>query len=190
MTTSMSPTQTRRRPESINTVATLKTGSSSTADNYCKIENAGIGPIRQIVITVSSLPVTLTDDGTTGSGSVEILNFPAGLVYVIGSVCSLTFSVGTYTDANFIAALGSAAAAADATLSSTEANFIPSTAAALTSGAGTFTGKATAVSGILDGTSTAAKMYLNIASSSNPGGNQTGTVSGTITMTYVILGDV
>lgn len=193
MTTSMSPTQTRRRPESINTVATLKTGSTTTADNYCKIENAGIGPLRQIVITLTACPVTVADNGANGgAGSIQLLDFPAGLLYTFGGVCSLTATSGSLTDANLIVSVGSTAAASDnGTLTTTEANFIPSTGMALTSGSTTSAaaGKSTSAGGFIDGTSTAVDAYLNVATSTNPSAEFTVYVTGTITLTYIMCGD-
>lgn len=185
MTTTQTPTQTRRRPESVATVATI----ASAASAYAKIENAGIGPLRQIVLTITNIPLTTADNGASGTnGYVQLLDFPAGLVNILGCVTDIDFTVSN-SDANWLGSIGTVQAAADATLSSTEANIVPSTAADATSGTGTFNAVNTTAAILLDGTSTAVDVYLNAASSTNPSGAPTVTASGTITLTYIMCGD-
>lgn len=186
MTTTQTPTQTRRRPDSVATVATI----ASAASAYATIENAGIGPLRQAVVTVTALPISCADNGASGtSGSVQLLDFPAGLVNILGCVPNLTYASEVATDANFLSAIGSVAAAADASLTSTEANIVPSTATAIASSAATFAAVNTTASILLDGTSTAADVYLNVASSTNPSAAYGITATGTITITYIVCGD-
>lgn len=151
-------------------------------------EFGGNGILRQTKLTFTNHPVTLTDNGSNGSGGVKVYTFPIGNIKTDGGVSNITVTYGTVTDANLIASVGSVTAAADGTLTSTEANIIASTACATTSGAGTFAGVATA-SAWLDGTGTAAAVFVNFATSSDPSTNNSITFTGTLLITWTNLGD-
>lgn len=148
----------------------------------------GDGPLRQTIFQFTNVPLTMTDNGSNGSGGVKIGSFPEGVIKTDGGVCSITIAYGSVTDANVIASVGSVVAAADATLTSTEANIIASTAAATTSGAGTFAGVASA-SAWLNGSGTAADIYVNMATSTDPSTNNSITFSGYLIVTWTHLGD-
>ena len=173
------------QPSSMNTAANY--GEASVATVSAAHYSIGNGLIRT-VLTLTAVPITITDNGSNGSGGIKIYDFPACHFAAITTQANCTVAYGSVTDANVIASIGSVVAAADGTLTSTEANFVPSTAAATTSGAGTFNGESTAVL-TLNGTSTAVDMYLNLATSTDPSTNNSATVSGTITLIWANCGD-
>jgi hypothetical protein len=150
--------------------------------------------VQTTVLTIEDLEVTMTDATTNGShGSQKVYDFPAGNIMVLGAVTDLTIEAGAggiSDTASIVASVGSAAVGTDnATLTSTEANIVPSTAGTLTSGAGAVKGESTAVA-LLDGTSTAADAYLNIACpDAGSSANDTITVNGTIRLIWINLGD-
>jgi hypothetical protein len=147
---------------------------------------------RQLILTLSKLPVTLVKNGTsTGGGGTKIFSFAEGLILPKGGSTNLT--VANALDKSFLASVGSAAAGTDGSLTSTEANMLPQTAATTTSGAGTCKMKSTVsvpVPGTpLDGTSSPIAMYLNACLNADATGGEALTFSGTITINFEPLGD-
>ena len=174
-----------------------KNGSTVSVVEY------GDGILHKTVITCVDTPVSIADDAGVAQygGCGKIYDFPAGLLLTLGAVVSGTLTLGT--TGTIIAtwgggvALGTAAAGTGATLTGTEADVMPevnvaaavakvaaidavSVATALTeSGARWF-----------DGTATAKDLYLNLVvddDATHTAG--TGTFSGTITITWINLGD-
>lgn len=161
------------------------------------VAEKGDGVIHKSVFTLTALSITMTDADTAGChGGHKVYDFPAGLIRILGATMDLTTTAGAGgigDTAALIGSLGSVAVATDnAALTSTEADVIPSTAGTLTAGAGTLKGKATISQDItLDGTSTAADLYLNLAvPAADSTANDTVAVSGTITILWASLGDV
>jgi hypothetical protein len=151
-----------------------------------------IPQVHQTVLTVAST-VTMTDATTNGNeGSAVLYTFPAGNILILGAVADLTLTAGSggITDtAAVVSSLGSVAAAADATLTSTEANIIPSTTSTLTGGVGAMNGQSTAPV-TLDGTATPAVCRLNLAvPDAGSSADDTIAAAGTVTLTWVNLGD-
>ena len=178
----------------------LRDAAASSA--LAGVANAGavvdesVGTIRT-TLKLSNQVITMTDAAAAGChGSVKLYDFPACNLLVLGATCDLTVTAGTggiADTAAVVAAIGTAAVStADATLTTTEADLIPSTAATLTAGAGAAKGKTlTAGVVVFDGTSTAKDAYLNFAvPDAGSTGNDTLTVSGTITLVWSNLGDV
>jgi hypothetical protein len=155
----------------------------------------GDGGVNKTVLTLTNVSVATTDvPGTGAYGSIELYDFPVGLIYNLGGTSNLTVSrvgTGITATASVVGAVGSVAAAADATLTSTEADMLPSTAATLTAGAGTLKAKSTATEATFkDGTSTAIKAYLNFAmNDASSGGDDALLVNGTITLLWMDAGD-
>ena len=154
----------------------------------------GVGLTQVVTFPISALNVVMTDATTAGShGSQKIFTFPEGNVMVLGAVTDLTIArvgTGLTTTSAVVSSLGSVTVStADATLTSTEANIVPSTASTLTAGAGVTKGASTTVAS-LNGTTTPAEVYLNFAT---PDAGSTATdaltVNGTITISYLVLGD-
>lgn len=152
------------------------------------------GPVHTTVLTITALSITMTDATTAGChGSQKIYDFPAGNIVILGATTDLAITAGAggITDtAAVVGSVGSATVGTDnATLSGTEANIVPSTAASLTGGVGACDGQSTGVV-VLDGTDTAADAYLNLAvPDAGSSANDTISVSGTVTLVWVNLGD-
>jgi hypothetical protein len=165
-----------------------KAGTGVTVAEY------GGKVIHQTVLTLASVSITMTDATTAGNqGSQKVYDFPEGNILVLGTTANLTTLAGAGGIGDTAALVGSigsvAASAADATLTSTEANLVASMTGTLVGGAGTLTGVNSAVT-FLDGTATAADAILNLAvPDAGSSANDTVAVSGTITITWINLGD-
>lgn len=152
------------------------------------------GALHRTVITLASTPVTLTDQpGVVLYGGVKIYDFPAGDIVVLGATASLTIAVGgnliANADGDF--GLGTATAGNDATLTGTEQNIIPSTSIPqLVASAGAVSAVTTGTIAPLDGTSSAIDLYANFLWDDTDHNGGTMTASGTVTITWVNLGDV
>lgn len=152
------------------------------------------GTLHTTVLTLTALSVTMTDAGAAGChGGTKIYDFPAGNVIILGATTDLAITAGAggITDtASVVGSVGSVVAATDnATLTTTEANIVPSTTATLTGGVGACDGESTAVA-ILDGTATAVDAYLNFAvPDAGSSASDTLSVTGTVTIVWVALGD-
>lgn len=149
--------------------------------------------IQKTVLTLTGLSLSVASTAV-GFASQKIYDFPDGNIQVLGAVAALTLTtVGANidADADVLIAVGSAACADDATLTSTEANVIPSTTFALVGSTKTGFALSTAVA-VLDGvTSAAADLYLNmvVPDADRTDTAQAVTVTGTITITWINLGD-
>jgi len=172
--------------------AVLGTGSvPSAVAPYVTVREIG-DVVRQIILTLTNLPVTLVKNGTsTGGGGTKIYTFPVGLIQPVGGTTNL--AIAAAGDKSFLASVGSAAADTGGTLSSTEISFLPSTAATTTSGAGTCKAKSSSTTptpgAVLDGTSSAVDVYLNACLNADATGVEALTFSGTITLTVINHGD-
>lgn len=160
------------------------------------ISESGFGALHKTVLTLSSVSITMTDATTAGShGSLQLYDFPTGVFFLLGAVTDLSTLAGAgglADTAALVGALGSEALATDnATLTSAEADFVPSTAGTLSSGAGVLDGETTtALIAIWDGTGGAIDLFLNLAvPDAGTSANDTLTVSGTITLFWLELGD-
>lgn len=155
------------------------------------------GSIATLNFTFSGVSVTHTDAAGSGSsGSLKIFDFANFSVLPLGCRTNLTLTGDALIDTNAgdiagVFALGSVAAnAGDGALTSTEVDFAATKAFTMSGGtiaAGTNnTGVGTAV----DGTATAVDLYLNEScSAATSDANGVITVSGTITLVVLILGD-
>jgi hypothetical protein len=160
-------------------------------------QELGNGVIHQTVLTLSEVAQAVVNG--TEYQSTEIYNFPAGRILMLGVTASLaqktTSVLASSLNASSTGALAiGSAAASGTTLNSTMANLLPSTAftsSATVNVAGSAVGAALAASAHLDGTSSAIKAYLNtaFATTDNVDGDATQTLSGTVTLTWINLGD-
>jgi hypothetical protein len=137
-------------------------------------------------------------NGTEYQGT-QLLTFPEGRILVQGVTATLqqkTTSVLASTlnaSATGAISLGTATASST-TLSSTMVDLLPSTAfttSATINVAGTAVSAALASSAQFDGTASAKKMYLNTAyaTTTDVDADATQTISGTIVLSFVFLGD-
>ncbi len=144
------------------------------------------------ILTLSAFSVATTDATTSGAGGgAAIYTFPEGVIQVSVVVNLAIARVGTNLTATaaVVSAVGSATAAADATLTSTEADIVASTSTTLTAGAATFQAASTSIV-TLNGTASAAKLYLNFATNdAGSGGNDAIAATGTVAITWRLIGD-
>jgi hypothetical protein len=167
------------------------------------VSETSFGPLHQTVLTCTATPITISDDaGQAQYGGVKVYTFPEGLISTVGAVASGALTAGvTGTiidnwDGNF--ALGTVTATTGATLVSTEADILPS--ADVSAGAADKIGVVAAVSAAaaltesgarwLDGTATAVPVFANFLiddDATHTAG--TATFTGTITLTWMNLGD-
>lgn len=150
---------------------------------------ASAGHIVKTVLTLDEAVITI-DSSAVGFGSLKVFDPPAGNVLFLGATADLTVTVvGAEIDADaaLIGSIGTVAAADDATLTSTEANIVPSTAFQLALGTKNSKMNSTTPFVALD-----PDVYLNFVC---PDADRTDTadditISGTITLTWLNLGDV
>jgi hypothetical protein len=172
-------------------------GAGAKAATGNSVVDTSSGSLHTSTFTLSNVALTLTAAGAgVGFGNVKLYDFPAGYIYVQGIVADLAI---TSADAdlsdtwNGDIAFGSAADA-DGSLAGTELDLVPKTATpAATAKATTGDCVSTAVEHIiLDGHSTASDLILNLlADAADIADASTAPVaiSGTITVTWINLGD-
>lgn len=182
------------------TVYGAANSQGSAAGTGVRATQYGGQAIQRTVIKLTNAAVTLADEaGVVAYGGLKIYDFPAGLILFLGAVADLALtksSAGVNADWDGDVGLGTVTASNNATLSSTEQNLIPSTATPqAASGATTADCKSTTTESgtVLDGTSTPVDVFLNLLVD-DADHNVTGTacnliVNGTITLTWINLGD-
>jgi len=164
---------------------------------YVVATETGDNLIHKTVLTCTALPLSVADDaGVAQYGGVQVYTMPLGLIVSQAAKISgnLTMgATGTFIDAfTGVNALGTVVATTGATLVSTEATWLQSTANA------TAATKVAAISSIsvataltetsarcVDGTATAAPVFLNFAIADDATHTAgTGTFTGTITLLW------
>lgn len=158
------------------------------------------GLIHQTILTCTGLPIAISDDAAVAQyGGVQVYDFPAGLLMTMGAVIdgNLTGYASLIDTFDGDVALGTATATTGATLVGTEADIMPSVAlsqavAEVANCDAVSVATALTESGArwLDGTGTAKDAYLNFVIDDNAAhGAGTATFTGTITITWINLGD-
>jgi hypothetical protein len=160
------------------------------------VEGSSESLVHRTVLTLTAVPITITDATTNGAhGTRKLYDFPEGVIAVLGAVGNLTTTKsGATLDADAVVRFGIGSAAVGTnndTLSSTEQDLGALTEVTLSSGNSSPKIKPTAAA-YLDGSSSPAAARLNIAvaEADHGAGTSTITVSGTITITWAKLGDV
>ncbi len=135
-----------------------------------------------------ALDYDLEDSVTNGAGQ-EIFTFPEGVILILGATLDGNCTSGGTVTGNYSLAVGTVTAANDDDLTATEADVVDKiTVANGTDSAGHgFHATAPAAA---DGTTAAIKLFLNVAIA-NGSITNTGTVAvtGTLTFTWMLLGD-
>lgn len=162
-----------------------------------RVKREQMGAFRQVTLTLDNVAQTVVN-GTEYQGT-QLWTFPEGRMLVLGVTATLqqktTSTLASTLNASSTGAISlGTATASSTTLSGTAADLLPSTAftsSATINVAGTAVSAALAASAHFDGTSTAKSMYLNTAyaTTTDVDGDATQTISGTIVVTYVDLGD-
>lgn len=186
--TGFPPTEADQLPSGILTSGQAA-GTGVVAAEY------GDGVVHRTVLTITDLSIAMTDATTAGAhGSQKLYDFPAGPIAILGCAYDLTTLAGAgglADGAALVGSLGSVTAGVDnATLTTTEADLIASTTGTLTAGAGTLKKHGSIIATPLDGTTTPVDAYLNLAvADADSSADDTVTVNGTVTMTWINLGD-
>ena len=190
--------QATRRVDYIQ-VTTIGNGSVPTAlSPYVTVVEKGQGLIHQTTFTITAMPVTVAD-ATVGVGT-KIYDFPEGRVFILGGTGSAQFTTTSVlastlnTGVSCRWGLGTVTQT-NATLATTEQDLLPVTtfaASATISVANTATTSQLAAAAQFDGTSTAKDAFFNISvpTATDIDADATVLVSGTITITWINLGDL
>lgn len=198
-----SPSIAKGRPASLAAVGTLETLTGLTVS-----EHGGSGIVRQTVLTLTDLPLTLTD--ALAYLGTRLYTFPEGRINVLDCVIRLTFTTtstlaSTLNSGATVSVGVGSAAASSSTLATTMQNFCPGSGESVNNftssttinvAASEIVGVLAAVSAahlgaILNGVTTPVPVYLNIGvpTGTDIDGDATLTVSGTITLTWINTGD-
>jgi hypothetical protein len=170
-------------------------GAGAAAGTGVAATEYGDGVVHKTVLalTAASVPITRESGDSSGWGALKIYDFPEGRIALLGTTATITGTGG----ANIADAgsgdfsLGSTATV-DTTLDTTDIDM--GAKAALTDpfvakvGSGT---TALASMAQFDGTTTAKDLYLNVIIDAGDvaTGNTTMAVTGTVTLTWINLGD-
>lgn len=187
-------------PVVYNSNGTTYSGATSGAVNGATVTEhllAG-GVVKQSVIQLAATPMTVTD--ALAYAGLKIYDFPEGRILVLGSTGSLAFTTTSTiastinSAANMDWAIGTVTAS-NITLATTMLDLLPKVDNPTST---TINVAAAATSGMLvasahfDGTTTAVDAFLNVSFPTNTEIDADGTltVTGTITITWVNLGDL
>lgn len=157
----------------------------------------GDGVVHKTVLTLAATPLTVTD--ALAYAGVKVYDFPEGRLHVLGVTASLQWAVtsarvSTINDsASLTWGLGTATAS-NATLATTMVDLLPKTTKVLAAAAAalnTASTAALAAAAQFDGTGTASDAFLNAAfeTGTDIDADGTMTATGTITITWINLGD-
>lgn len=165
---------------------------STVTATHCQM-----GPLVITTLNLDNVAQTVTN-GTEYQGT-KIYDFPQGRISVLGVTATLqqktTSALASTLNASSTGAIAlGTATASNVSLTSTMVDFLPSTAftsSATVNVAGTAVSAALAAAAQFDGTTTAKDLYLNTAyaTTTDVDGNATQTISGTIVITWINLGD-
>ncbi|MEY4429854.1 MAG: hypothetical protein RLZZ182_2543 [Pseudomonadota bacterium] len=155
------------------------------------------GAFYQTTLTLSEVPQAVVNG--TEYQSTLLYTFPEGRIFVLGCTATLqqktTSALASTLNASSTGAISlGTAAASSTTLNGTAADLLPSTAftsSATINVAGTAVSAALSAAAAFDGTSSAKVVRLNTAyaTTTDVDADATQTISGTIVLTWVFLGD-
>lgn len=172
----------------------------AVAGSGVSLTEYGAGGIHQTSFVITAMPLTILNAVAINQASgLKIYDFPEGRLLILGAT-------GTIAETTTSALAGSLTTAkscrwgvgttigVNATLATTEQDLIPVTAitsSATINVAGAASSAALAASAQFDGTATAKDAYLNfsVPTDGDLAGDATITLTGTINITWVLLGD-
>lgn len=181
----------------LNSPAVSALGTPSAEPGVINVFEEQIGHIRRMIITLTNVAVSTTDNGASGAqGTLQLATLPRGNLQYFGGTSDLAITgdgTNITATAAVVSAVGSAVPASDATLTGTEADLIPSYAATLAASAGVVKGKG--ITGkffdnttFTNATQTTANLNFAIPDAGSSA-NGTITVNGTIRLSYYNHGD-
>lgn len=159
----------------------------------------GSGALHRTVLTFTAQDVTITDGGAghPGVGSLKIYTFPEGWIHNFGIVTDLEATAAANISVTWSGdwAIGSTANAGD-TIEGTELDLLAESATAIAIGPAvgsvlSLNDKSEATEQIdFDGTAGAKEVYINVlVDDADCAGNSTISLTGTVVITWVNLGD-
>jgi len=161
------------------------------------VKHVQFGPMCQTTLTLDNVPQSIVD-GTEYQGT-KIYDFPQGRLLIMGVTATLqqktTSALATTLNASVTGAISlGTTTATNVTLATTVVDLLPSTAftsSATINVAGTAVSAALAASAQFNGTATAVDVFLNTAyaTTTDVDGNATQTISGTVVISWIQLGD-
>lgn len=176
---------------------TVRGAVTQPATGAVRIKREQFGSFNKTTLTLDNVPQTIVN-GTEYQGT-KIYTFPEGRILVLGVTATLqqktTSALASTLNASSTGAIAlGTAAASNVSLTSTMVDLLPSTAftsSATVNVAGTAVKAALAASAHFDGTTTAKPVYLNTAyaTTTDVDGDATQTISGTVNICWVHLGD-
>lgn len=152
-----------------------------------------VSAMNQLTITFTDYQIPITDsEGAGGHGSLEIIDFPEGMIYILGIVADVSIDSvsGIAANGTFDMALGSTATATDnEVLAGTEVDVVAKVDGTLVGGADTID-LVTNTPQTEDGHTTDTSIYFNISVTD---ANMTATgwmaIYGTMVITWIDTGD-
>lgn len=167
------------------------------ASGSIAIKREQFGSLFQVTLTLDNVGQTVVNG--TEYQSTLLFTFPEGRINVLGCTATLqqktTSAIASTLNSGVTGAIALGTAAASATtLATTMVDLLPSTAFTTSTTinvAGTAVNASLAAAAQFDGTSSAKAMYLNTAyaTTTDVDADATQTISGTITVTFLWLGD-
>lgn len=154
------------------------------------------GPMCQTTLTLNNVPQAVVN-GTEYQGT-KIYGFPQGRLLILGVTATLqqktTSAIASTLNSGTGAISLGTVTASNVSLTSTMVDLLPSTAftsSTVINTAGTAVSAALAASAQFDGTTTAKDVYLNTAyaTTTDVDADATQTISGTIVISWIHLGD-
>jgi len=176
-------------------IITTNGNGAIVADKATAVENLNETHKTTLTFTLTGDNDLDLADGDHGTG-IQVYDFPAGHILILGATidASVTTSANYDTSPNdvFVVSCGTEVGADDNALTGTEVDIIPSTELD-TVGATALTldwHAALAASAQFDGTGTAKDLYVNVAcTAASATGANTYAITGTLTVTWINLGD-
>lgn len=183
--------------DGIEVVATTSVDGVGAVAGTGNIASETVGGVHRTTITLSAMALTVTD--ALAYASQKLYDFPAGRILIMGTTGSLAFSVtsaraSTINDNAAMDWSVGSAAASNVTLATTMVDLLPKVDKTLDGAVAAFTTASTgalAASAQFDGTGTALDAYLNVSfpTVTDIDGDGALAITGTITITWVNLGD-
>lgn len=177
------------RPPKANDVIAITTAATAAG---VSVKHYGEGIYRTAVYTFTNASISWVDNGASGGyAALQLGDWPLGLLDIRGAVVNFTAvngGAGIGATGTLKYSLGTAAEATGDTLDSTQADLLASTSITLAASVGT-SSAATSAGVFSNGTATAKDLFLNFgASATDSTANGTLTVTGTIDITYGVIG--
>lgn len=173
-------------------------GAVGTTTGITLANELGVVPVHKTVITLTAVNVDITKGSNAGYGSVKLYDWPAGAIQVLGALVDTDLDVvgngtkiGDTADGDIHLGTTAQSDVAVASIVATEHNILATAAVAqLVGGVGPANSQGPIRTALLDGTSTAKDVYLNLlVDAADIASTDAFSVTGTVTIYWINLGD-